>query len=145
MPPRSRVRSVLSASLRSSCRLLGGVYRRAIGHNDGVAGFGPHAHALLQQSVEEVPQRRQRREQSLAGLPVYGQAIGAGEAMGAGGPDVVTQERDLAETVAGAKPPYRSLPLPRDALAHLDFAILDDVEPVAVVAFPKDGLPRLEV
>src|SRR5262245_21759227 len=108
MPLRSRARSVPSASLRSSCRLLGGVNSHAIGNNNKVARFGPHAHALLQQPVEEVPQRRKGREQGLAGVPVYGQAIGAGEAVGARRPHVVAQKRDLAEAVAGPEPPYRS-------------------------------------
>jgi hypothetical protein len=59
--------------------------------------------------------------------------------------NVIAEERDLAEAVAGAEPPYRRLALPREELPHFHFSVLDDVEPVAVIAFLEDGLPRLEV
>src|SRR5712692_368606 len=71
--------------------------------------------------------------------------MSAREASGAGRPDVVAQQGDLAEAVAGTEATEGNLTLPRDTLEHLNLSRLDEVKPVAVVALLENRLPRLEV
>src|SRR6266852_6480443 len=144
-PRRSRGRSGPSKAARSSGLLLGRVHSHAVGHTGGGVGFGPHAHALLEQPAEEVPERREGREQRVTGLPVNGQDMSAREAPGAGRPDMVAQQGYLAKAVTRTEATEGNLALPRDTLAHLDLSRLDEVEPVTVVAFLEYRLPRLEV
>jgi hypothetical protein len=89
--------------------------------------------------------KKWQRRQGLEGLPVDGEQVDRRRAAGGRRAHVVAEQRDLAEALPWPEPSERRLPRTGHALEHLDLAIDDDVEPVAVPALLEDDLARLGV